>query len=208
MDMHPADREAPADTLQIAFEALVADALGRLLRLPAREGMGRRGDRRDARGRCDRCDRPAQPPQIGPRLVEARANPRPDLDLRAQKFGAHLRAEPRLAFGQHAVGRIADDVARRPVDEKILLLDAQSEFRVRRSPDTEDRAGDRARVAARPAPALDLVKEIGAGAVEQIRLFEIDRMPGVREHDECRGRDRALHQNARVRGRDGPRRRS
>ena len=128
MDMHPADRETPADALQIALQALVADALGRLLRLPAGEGMRRRGDRGDAVSRRDRCDRAAQPPQIGPRLVEARADPRPDLDLRAQELGAHLRAEQRLAFGQHAVGRVADDVARRPVDEKIFLLDAEGEF--------------------------------------------------------------------------------
>src|SRR6266446_1469085 len=65
------------------------------------------------------------------------------------------------------------------------------------SPHAEDRAGDRARIAARPAAALDLMKKLGAAAVEQLGLFEVDRVPGVGKHHECRGRDRALHQEAR-----------
>jgi len=52
----------------------------------------------------------AQPAQIGTGLVEARANPGPDLDLRAQKFRAHLPRKQRLALRQHPSGRIADDI--------------------------------------------------------------------------------------------------
>ena len=55
--------------------------------------------------------------------------PGPDLDLRAQKFGADLGAQQRLEFGQHAIGRVADDVARGPIDDEILLLDAERKFR-------------------------------------------------------------------------------
>ena len=129
MDVHPADREAPPDALQIALEALVADALGGLLRLPSRKRMGRRGNRGHAMARRHRRDPAPQPPQLGPRLVESRADPGPDLDLRAQKFGADLGAKQRLEFGQHAIGRVADDIARRPIDEEIFLLDAEREFR-------------------------------------------------------------------------------
>jgi hypothetical protein len=42
-----------------------------------------------------------------------------------------LPPEQRLAFRQHLRGRIADDIACRAVDEKIFLLDAESEFRLR-----------------------------------------------------------------------------
>src|SRR5260370_25464187 len=70
-----------------------------------------------------------QPPQLGPRFVETCADPSPDLDLRAQKFGAHLGAQQPLELGQHAIGRVADDVARRPIDEEIFLLDAERKFR-------------------------------------------------------------------------------
>jgi len=131
MDVHPTDREAPPHTLQIALEALIADALGSLLRLPSRKRMRRRGNRGHPMARCDRRDRSTQSPKVGPRLVEGHADAGPDLDLRAQKLGAHLGAKQGLAFGQHAIGRIADDVARRLVDEEVFLLDPESEFRFR-----------------------------------------------------------------------------
>src|SRR5689334_3131193 len=105
MDMQSANREAPPDALQIAFQALVADPLGRLLRLPARERMGRCGDWRHAVSRRHGSNRTAQPPQIVSSLVEAHANPRADLDLRTQKLGTDLCPEQRLVFAQHAVGR-------------------------------------------------------------------------------------------------------
>jgi hypothetical protein len=54
--------------------------------------------------------------------------PGPDLDLRAQKFGAHLGPQQCLEFGQHAVGWVAHNIARRPIDEEILLLDAERKF--------------------------------------------------------------------------------
>jgi hypothetical protein len=97
MDVHPADREAPRDTPQIALEAPVADALGCFLRLPSREPMRRRANRGHATACRDRRDRPTQSPKVSPRLVEAHADAGPDLDLRAQKFRADLGAEQRLA---------------------------------------------------------------------------------------------------------------
>src|SRR5438128_2513460 len=125
MDVHSADREAPSDTLQIALEALVADTLGGLLRLPSRKGMRRCGNRGHAMARRH-CRYPSpQPPQFRPRLVEGCADPGSNLDLRAQKFRADLAAEQCLAFGQHAIGRVADHIARRPIDEEIFLLDAE-----------------------------------------------------------------------------------
>ena len=44
--VHAADDEAPADAGQVLGDRLVAVALGRLLRAPARERVGRGGDRR------------------------------------------------------------------------------------------------------------------------------------------------------------------
>src|SRR5580700_11781789 len=56
----------------------------------------------------------------------------------------------------------------------------------------QDRAGHRARIAARPAAALDLMEEIGERLVEQVGLFEVQGVPGIREDDQRRGRDHPL----------------
>src|SRR6516162_5290201 len=133
MDMQAADRQPPSDGLQISVQTRVAAALGGLLRVPAGKRMRRRGDRRQTAPRRHPGDRRAKPPQIGARLFEARTNPCPNFDLRAQKFRAYLPPEQPLAFRQHLRGRIADDIARGAVDEEILLLDAESEFRLRLS---------------------------------------------------------------------------
>src|SRR5260370_3654320 len=129
MDVHSADREARADALQIALEALVADTLGGLLLLPSRKWMGRHGNRGHAMARRHRRDPDPQPPQLGSRFVETCADPGPDLDLRAQKFRAHLGAQQRLELGQHAIGRVAHDVPRRPIDEDTFLLESERKFR-------------------------------------------------------------------------------
>src|SRR6202008_4544889 len=78
--MHAADREAPTDALQVAREALVADALSRPLGPPSREGMSSGGDRRQIVSPRHRSYRTAQSAQVGPRFVEAGADPRPDLN--------------------------------------------------------------------------------------------------------------------------------
>jgi hypothetical protein len=129
MHMHAADRKPPPDTLQVGLESAVSDALGSLLRFVASERMSPGGDRRHVVTARNPGDRAAQAPKLVPRLVEAGADPRPDLDLRAQEFGPHLRPQQRLQFGQHGRGRIADDITRRAIDEEVLLLDAESKFR-------------------------------------------------------------------------------
>ena len=78
----------------------------------------------------DRSDGAAQMAQVGARLGEAGAHAGADLDLRAQKFGANLAGQQGLAIGQHLGWRIVDDIACRAVDEKVLLLDANGEFRL------------------------------------------------------------------------------
>jgi len=130
MDVQAADRQPPPDPLQISVQTRIAVALGGLLRVPAGERMRPRGDRRQTAPRRHPGDRRTKPPQIGARLVEARANPGSDLDLRAQKFRAYLPPEQPLAFRQHLRRRIADDIARGAVDEEIFLLDAEGEFRL------------------------------------------------------------------------------
>src|SRR6516165_4962026 len=70
-----------------------------------------------------------------------------------------------------------------------------------RSAHAEDRACHRSRVAAWPASAFDLVEELGTGEIEERRFLEVDRVPGIREYDQCCGRDRALHQEARFEAR-------
>src|SRR5207248_6401386 len=65
-------------------------------------------------------------------LFETRTDAGPNLDLRAQKLRSDLCAEQCLAFGQHAVGRVADDIARCPIDEEVLLLDPERKFRFAR----------------------------------------------------------------------------
>ena len=131
MDVQTTDRQPPPDRLQIVAQARIAAALGGFLRIPAGKRVGRGGDRRHAVMRRHRSHRRAQPPQVRARLAEARADPCPDLDLRAQEFRAHLPREQRLAFSQHLGRRIADDIARRPVDEEIFFFDAEGEFRLR-----------------------------------------------------------------------------
>src|SRR4051812_25298923 len=64
--------------------------------------------------------------------------------------------------------------------------------------DAEDGAGDRARVAVPPPPALDLVEEVLAELVEERRVLEVDVVPGVRHHREPRALDVALHEDRRV----------
>ena len=91
--------------------------------------MGRGGYRRHAVAGRDRSDSPAEMAQVGARFGEAGAHAGADLDLRTQKFGADLARQQRLTIGQHFGWRIVDDIARRAVDEKILLLDAEGEFR-------------------------------------------------------------------------------
>ena len=130
MDVQTTDREPPADPLQIVLQIGVAAALGGLLRVPAGERVGRGGDRGHAVPRRDLGDRAAQPAEVGARLGKAPAHPRPHLDLRAQKLRPDLPGEQPLALGQHRRRRVVHDIAGRPIDEEILLLDPKGEFRL------------------------------------------------------------------------------
>ncbi len=60
-------------------------------------------------------------------LGEAAADGGADLDLSPQELGRHPAGKPRLAFAQHLRRRIAGEVAAGPVDQQILLLDAEGE---------------------------------------------------------------------------------
>src|SRR5439155_15456559 len=62
----------------------------------------------------------------------------------------------------------------------------------------EDRARLRARVAARPAAALDLVKKVGHRVVEQLGLLEVERVPGIGKDDKRRRADRPLQEQRRL----------
>src|SRR5262249_8499048 len=126
MDMQAADRQSPPDTLQILMQTRVPIAFGGLLRIPSRKGMCRRGDRRQTAPRRRPGNCPPQPSEIGAGLTEALTNPRSDLNLRAQKLWTYLPGEQGLALLQHFRRRIADDIARRAVDEKVFLLDTES----------------------------------------------------------------------------------
>src|ERR1700741_862598 len=69
-------------------------------------------------------------PQISAGFIEACTNPCSDLDLGTQKLWAHLPGEQSLALLQHFGRGIADDIARRAINEKIFLLDTKGEFRL------------------------------------------------------------------------------
>src|ERR1700731_4254903 len=66
---------------------------------------------------------------------------------------------------------------------------------------SRDGSADGARIAARPAPALDLGEKKADDPIVFIRLFNVDRMPRVRHHREgCRG-NALLHKDARQKAR-------
>src|SRR4029077_7015319 len=67
--------------------------------------------------------------QLIARLLHRVANAGADLDLRAQEFGADLAAQGLLAFGEQFRRLLAREVAAVPVDEEVLLLDADGEAR-------------------------------------------------------------------------------
>jgi hypothetical protein len=64
------------------------------------------------------------------RIGQIRTNTRADFDLRTQEFRADLARKQRLAVRQHFGWRIVDDVARRPVNQEIFLLDTERELRL------------------------------------------------------------------------------
>src|SRR5208282_1946616 len=67
--------------------------------------------------------------------------------------------------------------------------------------EAEHPARHRARVAQPPAPVLNRVEELGDGAVEGVRLLEVNGMPGLGNDDEAGARNRALHQKPRLEAR-------
>ena len=125
--VHAADDEAAADAGQILGDGLVALALGRLLRAPAREGMGGGGDGRQAVLAGQPRHRRAQRLELGARRARRRVHLRLDLDLRFQELARHLAAQRLLAGLEQRVRHLAHEVPARAVDEQVLLLDADGE---------------------------------------------------------------------------------
>src|ERR1035437_4995094 len=73
-------------------------------------------------------------------------------------------------------------------------------LRTRRSsrPLRHRRFVERARVARLPAARIDLRQELCRDAIEKIRLFEIDRVSGARDHRQPRRWADALDENSRL----------
>src|SRR5215471_13817641 len=109
--------------------------------------------------------------------------PLPPLKIRSPRY-------MRLDFA-HSNGRkratAVQDCAKRIVSVTTLYQTSHPENR----PDCG------AWVTARPAAGFDLMEEIITEAVEQVGLFEIQRMPGVGQHNERGALDAALHQQGR-----------
>ena len=125
--VHAADDEAAADAGQILGDGLVALALGRLLRAPAREGMGGSGNRRQPMLAGQTCHRLAQGLELLARRARRLVHLRLDLDLRFQEFARHLPAQRLLARVEQRVRHLAHEVPARLVDEQVLFLDADGE---------------------------------------------------------------------------------
>ena len=126
--VHAADDEAAADAGEVAGDGLVALALGRLLRAPAREGVGGGGDggeavlAGEARQRCGAGLASSAPAARGGG-VHAGA----DLDLRLQELARHLALQRLLGGFEQGVRHLAHEVPARAVDEQVLFLDADGE---------------------------------------------------------------------------------
>src|SRR6516164_2967827 len=130
VDVQATNSQATTDPLQVLMQTGIAIPLGGLLRVPAGKGMRRCRYWRQALTRRHSGYSSAEPRQIAAGLVKACTNPCSDLDLGTQKLRAHLPGEQGLALLQHFGRRIPDDITRCAVDEKIFLLDAESEFRL------------------------------------------------------------------------------
>ena len=72
-------------------------------------------------------NRLAQAPQVGGGLLHRGAHPGADLDLRAQEFRRDLGAEQVLTLCEQGLRRIGGEVQGLPVDQEILLFDADGE---------------------------------------------------------------------------------
>src|SRR5581483_2693522 len=128
--VHAADDEAAAHSGEVAGDGLIAVALGGLLRAPAREGM---------RGGGDGCQ-PVTGGKLGHRAPRLRQllpggartsmHRRPHLDLRLEEFARHLSPQRPLAVVEQGLGHLAHQIPARPVDEQVLLFDADGEGRV------------------------------------------------------------------------------
>ena len=63
---------------------------------------------------------------------------------------------------------------------------------------SENIAGHRARIARWPRIGVNLLKEGGEMRIERFWLFEVDRVTGVGQDDECGRRDCALQKQTRI----------
>ena len=128
--VHAADDEAPADAGKVAGDRLVAVAVGRLLRAPAREGVRGGGDRGEPMLSCELGHGGSEigqfPPCIPRRIMHARA----DLDLRFEELARHLTLQGLLRGIEQGLRHLARQVPARLVDEQVFLLDADGERRI------------------------------------------------------------------------------
>src|SRR5262245_8167603 len=127
MHVHAADDEAAADAGEIASNGLVALALGRLLRAPARERVGGGRDRGEAVLARQLGDGVAQAGKLDAGLARRLMHPGADLDLRFQELARHLVGHGLLRRVEQGLRHLAHEVPARLVDEQVLLLYADGE---------------------------------------------------------------------------------
>ena len=127
MDVHAADEQSLRDDLHVLLQDAVPQLVGGLLLTPLGKGMRGSGDRRQTVAASDLRDGAAQVDQVGPRLGDGPADGGADFDLRAKKFPAEVAGEPCLEGVDERGRRLADQIPRPPVDEKVLFLDPDAE---------------------------------------------------------------------------------
>ena len=127
VDVHAADQQSSRRGLHLDGKGPVPVFFRLLLFGPAAEGVRGCRNRRHAVIGGDVDDDAAQPAELDFRFLDVVADLGADLDLRTQEFRGHLSAAAFLALSHETVRRVDNQAARLPVDEQVLLLDADGE---------------------------------------------------------------------------------
>ena len=127
MDVHAADEQPVGDNLHVLLQDAVPQLVGGLLLAPLSKGMRRRSDRRQTVFTGDLRNGAAQVHQVSPRLCDGSADRGADFNLRAKEFPAEVAGELYLVGLDERGRRLADQIPRLPVDEKVLFLDPDAE---------------------------------------------------------------------------------